>query len=73
MELLNEEQREALAKIHIALERIERGIFGACEDCGQRISEERLSTAPWDLKCVHCEVSVTPALPASDTVSVLPQ
>ncbi len=55
MELLSEGQRQQLAHIHLALERIERGIFGACEDCSERISEERLSETPWNLKCEECE------------------
>lgn len=55
MELLDAEQRAELACIHLALERIERGIFGACEDCSERIDEQRLLKTPWKLKCSHCD------------------
>ncbi len=55
MDLLSDTQRQELAHIHLALERIERGIFGACEDCSERIAEERLAETPWNLKCVECE------------------
>ena len=57
MELLDADQRAELASIHLALERIERGIFGACEDCSERIAEERLLETPWNLKCAHCELT----------------
>jgi RNA polymerase-binding transcription factor DksA len=55
MDLLNDEQRAELGQIHLALERIERGIFGVCEKCSERIAEDRLLTAPWKPECAHCE------------------
>jgi RNA polymerase-binding transcription factor DksA len=55
MDLLSEGQRAELGLIHLALERIERGIFGLCEDCSERISEERLLETPWKPACAACE------------------
>ncbi len=72
MELLSAEQRDELANIHLALERIERGIFGACEDCSERISEERLLEVPWKLKCAHCEVALAPEMPSAHPSMSLP-
>ena len=72
MELLNPQQRDELASIHLALERIERGIFGACEDCSERISEERLLEIPWNLKCAHCELVQTAEMPAVQSTVSLP-
>ena len=69
MELLTEGQRQELASIHLALERIERGIFGACEDCSDRISEERLQEMPWNLKCAHCELALASDMPVVESVS----
>lgn len=54
MDLLNLEERELLSTIHLALEKIERGIFGACDDCSERISEEQLEQEPWNLSCANC-------------------
>lgn len=71
MELLDPEQRAELASIHLALERIERGIFGACEDCSERISEERLQSTPWNLKCVHCELALTADVPVAESPAPL--
>jgi hypothetical protein len=55
MDLLAADERNLLASIHLALERIERGIFGSCEACSERIPEERLSEQPWKLRCQDCE------------------
>lgn len=55
MDLLSEGQRAELGLIHLALERIERGIFGMCEKCSERISEERLLEMPWKPSCAPCE------------------
>jgi DnaK suppressor protein len=58
MDLLDESQRDELGLIHLALERIERGIFGVCEQCSERISEERLLETPWKPDCSACESAV---------------
>ncbi|MCP4445578.1 MAG: hypothetical protein GY811_09600 [Myxococcales bacterium] len=72
MEMLDPGQRAELASIHLALERIERGIFGACEDCSERISEERLSETPWNLKCSHCQMAMAAEVPAVHQSATLP-
>lgn len=43
-----------LREIHAALERIERGIFGRCDDCQTPVEEERLEHAPWERHCASC-------------------
>jgi RNA polymerase-binding transcription factor DksA len=43
-----------LREIHAALERIERGIFGQCEDCQAAIEESRLELVPWERRCAPC-------------------
>lgn len=66
MDLLDEGQRAELGLIHLALERIERGIFGICEQCSERISEERLLETPWKAECSGCEGAVAAAQPIAD-------
>lgn len=44
-----------LQEIHAALERIERGIFGRCEECQSEIDDERLARTPWQRQCSPCE------------------
>jgi len=46
-----------LQEIHAALERIERGIFGRCEDCQGDIEEAWIERSPWDRLCAACRVS----------------
>jgi RNA polymerase-binding transcription factor DksA len=43
-----------LQEIHAALERIERGIFGRCEDCQGAVEEERFERVPWERRCGEC-------------------
>ncbi|MBT8495673.1 MAG: hypothetical protein KJO07_21675 [Deltaproteobacteria bacterium] len=51
---LSGKEREELAEIHQALERIERGIFGKCEGCSQKIDEALLEPKPWRRLCDDC-------------------
>ena len=60
MDLLDEGQRDELGLIHLALERIERGIFGMCEQCYERISEERLRAVAEHVPGVVYSYDITP-------------
>lgn len=42
-------------KILCALERIEKGSFGGCNECGEKISAERLFVQPSAALCVECQ------------------
>ena len=37
-----------------ALLRIEQGIFGRCEECGEEIPEARLEAVPYARHCIDC-------------------
>jgi RNA polymerase-binding transcription factor DksA len=50
--LQNEEQ--VLADIAAALERLDRGAFGTCEECGGEIPDARLRALPYARYCVDC-------------------
>lgn len=50
--LENEEQR--LEEIAAALDRINNGTFGRCEECQQEIGIERLCAIPYTRHCVEC-------------------
>lgn len=45
------------AKIREALERIENGTYGICEECGQKISEKRLMARPVTTLCIDCKTA----------------
>jgi DnaK suppressor protein len=38
-----------------ALERMDAGMFGVCEKCGNKISTSRLTAIPTASLCTHCE------------------
>jgi len=46
---------ETLSKIDEALNRLEKGTFGFCTECGEEISERRLRALPFALRCKDCE------------------
>ena len=51
---LMENEEVALEKIESALERIEDGTFGDCEECGVKIPKTRLNAIPYAPTCVKC-------------------
>ncbi len=57
--LANEQflQSEILA----ALDRIEKGTFGRCENCGRAISRERLEALPYARYCITCSAKLQAA------------
>lgn len=52
---LGEREREALREIDEALERLEEGSFGVCQECGEEIVEARLQALPYATLCVECK------------------
>ena len=44
-----------LRRINAALERLEGGEYGICEECGEAISPRRLDAIPWASLCVSCQ------------------
>ena len=44
-----------LKEIDGALDRVESGTYGECEDCGEAINPERLKAIPWARYCVPCQ------------------
>ena len=55
--LLDENRRQAQR----ATTRRAQGEYGVCEDCGQKISAERLSFLPEATRCVSCQAKAEPA------------
>ena len=46
---------ERLREVEDALDRLEAGIYGICEDCGAAINLERLKVLPFTTCCVQCQ------------------
>ncbi|TNF87252.1 MAG: TraR/DksA family transcriptional regulator [Gammaproteobacteria bacterium] len=41
--------------INSALIRIDKGIYGTCDDCGESIGLDRLNAYPTASRCLHCQ------------------
>ncbi len=51
---LMENEEDTLLAIESALERIEDGTYGQCEECGVKIPKARLNAIPFAPLCVKC-------------------
>ena len=51
---LMQSEEGTLDLIETALERIEDGVYGQCEECGVRIPKTRLNAIPYATMCVKC-------------------
>lgn len=51
---LMETEEGTLGRIEAALERIEDGTYGVCEECGVKIPKQRLNAIPFAAMCVKC-------------------
>jgi RNA polymerase-binding transcription factor len=52
---IRDRERKLLSKIEEALERINDGTYGVCEECGEAIGVERLKARPVTTLCIDCK------------------
>lgn len=52
---MGERDRQVLRQVDEALDRIEAGTFGECEECGEPIAVARLEAMPYATLCVDCK------------------
>ena len=52
---IRDRERRLINKIREALERIDNGEFGECEECGDQIGEARLKARPVTTLCIECK------------------
>jgi DnaK suppressor protein len=48
-------ERQLLAMVEGALDRIREGVFGQCISCGAEINMKRLEAVPWTRYCIQCQ------------------
>ncbi len=48
-------ERKLLKKIEDAIERIDKGVFGICDRCGEEINIKRLEARPVTTMCIDCK------------------
>jgi DnaK suppressor protein len=51
-------ERDVLGQIDLALRRMEEGIFGECERCGEDIAEARIKAFPFTTLCIDCKAEL---------------
>ncbi len=51
---LSEGARAEIGQINAALDRMERGDYGLCKECGEDIRIERLEAVPYAEFCIDC-------------------
>jgi len=44
-----------LAQVKDALDRMDQGRYGECQDCGETIDAARLDAVPWTTHCLGCQ------------------
>jgi RNA polymerase-binding transcription factor DksA len=52
--LLLENEQHIVTESRAALERIQAGTYGRCENCGQEVGRQRLEALPYTRFCVQC-------------------
>ena len=67
-ELFLENEQHIVTEARAALERIDAGTFGRCENCDQEIAKERLNALPYTRRCVQCarKTDLTPQVNLND-------
>jgi len=53
--IVKERERELLGRLREALEQIDRGSYGICENCGEAITLKRLMARPTTTLCIDCQ------------------
>ena len=54
---IRDRERKLLAKIKEAIERIDEGSYGVCDECGDEISTKRLNARPVTTLCIECKTA----------------
>lgn len=52
---LRDRERKLVKKLYEALDRIQQGTYGVCEECGDPIDDKRLRSRPVTTLCIDCK------------------
>jgi DnaK suppressor protein len=52
---IRDRERKLIAKIQEAIQKIDDGTYGTCENCDEEISEKRLIARPVTSLCIRCK------------------
>jgi DnaK suppressor protein len=54
---IRDRERKLIVKIEDALKRLDDGVYGVCEECGEKIAIARLKARPVTTLCIECKSS----------------
>ena len=60
--MITDRETLAMRNIEDAISRINKGLFGICEECGHEIHKERLTDFPSSRLCISCQEEKEKAL-----------
>ena len=66
-------QQALLTLVNNALQRLENGTYGLCQQCGEAIAPKRLEALPWAERCVSCEEQLEQVYQSREEVYGEPQ
>lgn len=52
---IRDRERRLIRKIQAAIQRLDDGVYGICEECGEEISIPRLKARPVTKLCINCK------------------
>lgn len=52
---IRDRERKLIKKIRSALVRMDEGVYGVCDDCGEEIGVPRLKARPVTKLCINCK------------------
>ncbi len=52
---IRERERKLILKMRETIERIDAGLYGTCEECGEPIGVKRLLARPVTVLCIECK------------------
>lgn len=52
---IRDRERRLIKKIRAAIQRLDDGTFGVCDDCGEEIGVPRLNARPVTKLCINCK------------------
>ena len=51
--------RELLEEVNAALEKMDNGTYGVCDNCGRDITKKRMDALPWAILCNNCRAGLS--------------
>jgi DnaK suppressor protein len=59
---LSNADRDILRRVDEALQRVDKGTFGTCAECGDELNKKRLEAVPWASHCIACQEKIEKGL-----------